>query len=352
MKGRIILGSLKGTKLRSEHSIHRYYLFFFLLLTLAYRKTYLSKQPLTVPFTFTVYLCGWKYHEFAEAVFPEARVREWGPGILSFSALDVLIASTPCDPLSTRGFPGSILYVDGEPGQMNKFEHPRVYYLGVKHPPNTVNASLQLFHVAHSTLFHPYSATDFLHVHPPKLAPNFLMYVNSNCVQFREDAFDAIVQLAALHNFPKPAAAGKCHGKHPEFSIFSNDRSERLANIVDKFSSYRFALVMENSKVDGYITEKIANAIIAGCIPIYYGTPEVFNIFNKDRFIFYDIQHPESALEQVSLLESNHTAILEMLNLPILAQGEVTLRRFFSLSDDIGGGLLKYRIRRMIGLQS
>jgi len=92
--------------------------------------------------------------------------------------------------------------------------------------------------------------------------------------------------------------------------------------------------------------------MIAGAIPIYYGTLEVFNVFNKRRFIFYDIKQPNFALEQIRMLESNHSALRDVLRLPILADGETSLRRYFSLSDDVGGGDLKYRIRRMIGLKS
>jgi hypothetical protein len=38
---------------------------------------------------------------------------------------------------------------------------------------------------------------------------------------------------------------------------------------------------MENKRANGYITEKILNTFLAGCIPIYYGTTEILNIFNK-----------------------------------------------------------------------
>jgi|TARA_B110000003_G_scaffold64127_1_gene64763 hypothetical protein len=304
------------------------------------------------PTAVMVHICGWKYYEFAKSVFPEAKVIAWEGKRTTLGVYNVVITSAPCKPRSLRNYPGNILYVDGEPGQMRRFDHPRVYYLGVTRPPADVKGNLQIFHVAHSTLFHPYSATDFLQPRSPRLAKDFLIYINSNCVNFREEAFSSIVQLASRHGFSMPVAGGKCHSKHPETSVYAKDRAKRLLNIVEKFSSYRFALVMENTQVDGYITEKIANAMIAGAIPIYYGTLEVFNVFNKRRFIFYDIKQPDFALEQIRMLESNHSALRDVLRLPILADGETSLRRYFSLSDDVGGGDLKYRIRRMIGLKS
>lgn len=64
-------------------------------------------------------------------------------------------------------------------------------------------------------------------------------------------------------------------------------REARLATLLTTgkngifFHKYRFALVMENAKTKGYLTEKIANAFLAGSIPIYYGTEEVFDVFNR-----------------------------------------------------------------------
>jgi hypothetical protein len=45
----------------------------------------------------------------------------------------------------------------------------------------------------------------------------------------------------------------------------------RLRNAIGVFQDYRFGLVMENKKSDGYITEKIVNAYLSGgTVPIWY----------------------------------------------------------------------------------
>lgn len=54
---------------------------------------------------------------------------------------------------------------------------------------------------------------------------------------------------------------------------------------VNSYKPYRFAIVFENDIVDGWITEKIFNAFLAGCIPIYDGTDDIYKYFNKDSFI-------------------------------------------------------------------
>ena len=81
----------------------------------------------------------------------------------------------------------------------------------------------------------------------------------------------------------------------------------------ERYSHYRFGISMENKKYPGYVTEKILMAFLGGTIPIYYGTRDVFHIFNKDAFVYYDCDDPAPALAQIAYLERNHTAYLEML---------------------------------------
>jgi hypothetical protein len=42
---------------------------------------------------------------------------------------------------------------------------------------------------------------------------------------------------------------------------------------VDTACSYKFCVAMENSVARDYITEKLWQALQAGCVPIYLGSP-------------------------------------------------------------------------------
>ena len=115
-------------------------------------------------------------------------------------------------------------------------------------------------------------------------------------------------------------------------------------------SKFQFCLVMENAKVDGYITEKLLLAYLGGCLPIYFGTREVYDLFDPQSFIYYDVSDPQPALKELEYLFHNETAYQERMHRPILRNGSETLERFFSVTDGLGGGVLKQRIREMIGL--
>ena len=85
-----------------------------------------------------------------------------------------------------------------------------------------------------------------------------------------------------------------------------------------EYQKYRFALVMENTATKGYITEKMATAFVAGCIPIYYGDRETANAwFNPDAFIFYDISKPQEALQRIRELQNDDEAYRLMRSKPI-----------------------------------
>lgn len=59
---------------------------------------------------------------------------------------------------------------------------------------------------------------------------------------------------------------------------------------ISFLSEYKFSICMENSLDHNYHTEKLLEGFAANTLPIYYGGDEdydwLFEVFNKDRFIF------------------------------------------------------------------
>ena len=107
-------------------------------------------------------------------------------------------------------------------------------------------------------------------------------------------------------------------------------------------------LCFENVDVPFYITEKIFVAFQSGAIPIYWGTQDVFKVFNREAFIFWDPDHPELALERLAYLEANPDAYKEMQARPYLAHGAESVLEYFSYSSDVGEGWMQKRIFSML----
>ena len=52
------------------------------------------------------------------------------------------------------------------------------------------------------------------------------------------------------------------------------------------YAKYRWVVTMENAEEIGYVTEKLANGLASGAVPIYMGDEAAaFRIFNSDAFV-------------------------------------------------------------------
>lgn len=81
-----------------------------------------------------------------------------------------------------------------------------------------------------------------------------------------------------------PRYRGKMPGE------FSSDLKRETLN------GYRFCICFENSKIPGYVTEKIFDCFAAGCIPIYWGAPNIKKYIPENCFIDYELFLSDEAL--------------------------------------------------------
>lgn len=83
----------------------------------------------------------------------------------------------------------------------------------------------------------------------------------------------------------------------------------------------RFSIAMENASRPGYCTEKLLQAFRAGCIPIYWGDPEVTRDFNPNAFINVHAFETYTALwDRIKALIHSPTQMAEMLQAPIFTE--------------------------------
>lgn len=78
---------------------------------------------------------------------------------------------------------------------------------------------------------------------------------------------------------------------------------------MDAILPYRYHLVLENSLVDHYWTEKLADAYLGWSHPIYSGCRNLDDYFPTDSFTPIDIHKPEEALARIQLLLANKDAL-------------------------------------------
>ena len=339
--------------------------------------------------------CGWSSHRLGEALFPEYAanfVVHWGKNdpapattdtttvasteqlIRQPTAQDILVFGQhgPC-PNNYRDFPGKVLFRNAESHGDVHQEKPNYYQLGSGMKMDLLGRNQVEIRSVAMTLFGdlpqlaPFILGDktkaasasqsFSSKQEPKPINtgeyNAVAYISRNCVPYREAAVKAIAQIMPIHYGSTcrgdPATSNADQRRPMPDRIKPVDGNWR--NVIQSYHNYRFCLVMENTRAPYYITEKILTAFGAGCLPIYYGTTEILDIFHRDAFVFYNVTDPQTSLEELRFLYQNETAYWKRLKTsPLLAHGNQTLRDYFSLSDHVGGGYLKGKIRTMMGL--
>ena len=60
---------------------------------------------------------------------------------------------------------------------------------------------------------------------------------------------------------------------------------------------YEFSIVLENSKQKNYWTEKLADAYLSWCMPIYWGCPNISDYFPKNSFRLIDIESEDPLID-------------------------------------------------------
>ena len=101
---------------------------------------------------------------------------------------------------------------------------------------------------------------------------------------------------------------------------FDNEKMNKIGK-KDFLKNYIFNLCPENSKYNfpGYITEKLMDCCVSGCIPIYCGKLDENDkkVFNMDRIIFYESDNESSLYKcyrKVKELYEDKDKLLEFYN--------------------------------------
>jgi len=80
---------------------------------------------------------------------------------------------------------------------------------------------------------------------------------------------------------------------------------------------YKFNIAFENGSTPGYTTEKITDAMRAGCVPVYWGNPRIAEEFNPASFLnYFDFPSEEALIEKIIELDQDDAKYMEYLRQP------------------------------------
>ena len=118
-----------------------------------------------------------------------------------------------------------------------------------------------------------------------------------------------------------------------------------FADTVRMLSPYKFGIAFENHMRPGYTSEKIMQCFLAGNVPVYWGNPEVAQLFNPAAFInCHDFANLEEAAKHVAATHSNPEMYARYRSAPPIlpdsplarSMGESLGRRVEEVIDSVG----------------
>lgn len=80
-----------------------------------------------------------------------------------------------------------------------------------------------------------------------------------------------------------------------------------MTDKAEALDAYRYHIVIENSTIPHYWTEKLADAFLRNCYPIYSGAPNIADYFDPAAMTSFDIERPDEAIATIGTLLSSDT---------------------------------------------
>ncbi|CAM9171854.1 unnamed protein product, partial [Ectocarpus fasciculatus] len=131
----------------------------------------------------------------------------------------------------------------------------------------------------------------------------------SNCIARREHFYTSL--RAAVDATVLPVhALGACQGTEAprdDDKLSSRTASSYIEDAISVYSGYKFIVAFENVNMDGYITEKLTNAFLAGAVPIYSGAGDVAKYFSDKAMINCNYLSESGCIRLVLDISRNQT---------------------------------------------
>lgn len=123
----------------------------------------------------------------------------------------------------------------------------------------------------------------------------------------RDDYFDALCK------YRKVDSGGRHRNNLPD--------GRAVPDKLEFQKRYKFSLTCENSSFKGYATEKIVDAFAAGTIPIYWGDPDIKELFNEKAFInCLDYASDEELVQAVRAVDEDDARYMAMIREPAVKE--------------------------------
>lgn len=157
-----------------------------------------------------------------------------------------------------------------------------------------------------------------------KQKTKFCAYFYSHKVGHRRDFFNKLSkQYKQVHDLG--AAKKNLRTQNATRKVLAVGNQSYLDICVEEYRPYKFVICFENTlNINGYITEKIVNAMLAGAIPIYWGTKDISQHFNDKSFInVHNYKNLGQVIQRIKQIDQNEQLYHQMLQEPWFKNNEL-----------------------------
>jgi hypothetical protein len=92
---------------------------------------------------------------------------------------------------------------------------------------------------------------------------------------------------------------------------------------IDFISQFKFTIASENSKYDGYTTEKMIHPMSVGSIPIYWGSDRVTEEFNEKAFVNANKLSGQELLNRIIEINEDDGLYQSIISEPVFPNNEI-----------------------------
>jgi hypothetical protein len=83
---------------------------------------------------------------------------------------------------------------------------------------------------------------------------------------------------------------------------------------IELFDTFKYSLVIENSRQTNYFTEKLIDCLITKTIPIYWGCPNISNFFDITGWIILESDNVDENIKVINNIKDNYDLYHDTIN--------------------------------------
>jgi Glycosyltransferase family 10 (fucosyltransferase) C-term len=115
-----------------------------------------------------------------------------------------------------------------------------------------------------------------------------------------------------IEGFSKENSALDLYGRYSKSVINLSSYRGECESKWQTLGRYKYNLVIENSREDWYVSEKIFDSIICGCFPIYYGSDKILDLLPADSLYYLPDLDSESLAKLNVFLQNHEDGVVPM----------------------------------------